>query len=247
MMSEVKYTYQSDFFDFVDRSSSRSAAAFLPKLDSIVNVESVLDVGCGRGVWLAAWKRLGKRDVVGVDGDYVDTNKLHVDKAEFQPRDISLPFDLGRKFGLVECLEVAEHVPESRAETLIDNLTRHGELVLFSAATPGQGGEHHINEQPLAYWLAKFRRRGYAAFDVIRPLVRDISQIEPWYRFNALMFASAAGKVRLRTAATPVDEGSAASLSAAVPFWWRVRCAAIRNLPAPIVDALAKAKHRVAS
>jgi hypothetical protein len=63
---------------------------------------------------------------------------------------------------------------------------------MFSAAVPGQGGEHHINEQPLEYWRRKFAQRGYLACDVLRPLLRSNTQVEPWYRYNILIYASAA-------------------------------------------------------
>ena len=41
--------------------------------------------------------------------------------------------------------------------------------MLFSAAVPGQGGENHVNEQPLAYWRAIFREHGYSAVDYSAP------------------------------------------------------------------------------
>jgi 2-polyprenyl-3-methyl-5-hydroxy-6-metoxy-1,4-benzoquinol methylase len=57
------------------------------------------------------------------------------------------PLDLGRAFDLVISLEVAEHLPESAADAFIDSLVRHGDVILFSAAIPFQGGHRHINEQ----------------------------------------------------------------------------------------------------
>ena len=42
------------------------------------------------------------------------------------------------------------------ADVFVDSLCRHGELIIFSAAVPGQGGERHVNEQPLEYWREKF-------------------------------------------------------------------------------------------
>lgn len=62
---------------------------------------------------------------------------------------------------LVLCLEVAEHLPESAADTLCDALAAAtGDRLVFSAATPGQGGAGHINEQPGEYWAAKLGARG---------------------------------------------------------------------------------------
>ena len=35
-------------------------------------------------------------------------------------------------------------------------------IVIFSAATPGQGGTDHVNERPHSYWIEKFSARGYS-------------------------------------------------------------------------------------
>jgi hypothetical protein len=34
-------------------------------------------------------------------------------------------------------------------------------MVLFSAAPPGQGGEHHVNERTYEFWRGLFARHGY--------------------------------------------------------------------------------------
>jgi hypothetical protein len=85
-------------------------------------------------------------------------------------------------------MEVAEHLPEDRAETFVDDLVRHGSLVLFSAAVPGQLGENHINEKPFEYWRDKFAARGYVLIDAIRPTLRGNTTVDPWYRHNSLLF-----------------------------------------------------------
>ena len=48
-----KHVYEQSFFNYLDRSSSVSAQYFLEILDIGIPVSSVLDVGCGRGAWLA--------------------------------------------------------------------------------------------------------------------------------------------------------------------------------------------------
>jgi SAM-dependent methyltransferase len=247
----MSYQYDDAFFDFVNASSGRSASGFIGRFVHEVlggrNPESVLDVGCGRGVWLAEWRRLGIPTLQGLDGDYVDQQSLLVPMGTFRPIDISKPFDLGRRYDLVECLEVAEHIPESSADTLVDNLTRHGDLVLFSAAIPGQGGEFHVNERPYSYWREKFAVRDYAVYDAIRPHVAGIGEIEPWYRYNAFVFANEAGATRLSDAATsrlvPLNE----PLANLAPISWRLRCAVIAALPDRATSMLARLKHRAAN
>ena len=184
--------YDSAFFDYVNSGSITSANRLLPKLQEHIHAKSVLDVGCGQGAWLSAWRSLGVEDLLGLDGDYVDRGKLLVAESAFKATDLANGFRLGRKFDLVQSLEVAEHLPESCAAGFIDSLVAHGDLCLFSAAPKGQGGDNHVNEQPFDYWRAHFARHGYQVFDFIRPLVALDGEIEPWYRFNVFLYASPA-------------------------------------------------------
>jgi hypothetical protein len=97
-----------------------------------------------------------------------------IDTREFRIADLGLRIDLGRRSDFVQSLEVAEPLPGERASDFIQVLTAHAPFVMFSAAVPGQVGEHHVNEQPPEYWRAKFRDRGYLAIDYIRPQVSGI-------------------------------------------------------------------------
>jgi hypothetical protein len=71
------------------------------------------------------------------------------------------PLELNRRFDLVWCFEVAEHIHPDYVETFLDSLVRHSDTVAMSAAPPGQGGEGHCNEQAQSYWIAKLASRGY--------------------------------------------------------------------------------------
>jgi SAM-dependent methyltransferase len=72
------YTYDSKFFAATDRSAAASADAIIDLLIRVLPVKSVLDLGCGRGLWPARWLARGIQDVVGVDGPYVDAEELHI-------------------------------------------------------------------------------------------------------------------------------------------------------------------------
>jgi SAM-dependent methyltransferase len=247
----MSYQYDSAFFDFVDASSGKSASRFLERVVGSVlegsSAGSVLDVGCGRGVWLAVWKGIGAHRVQGVDGEYVDRSTLLISPLEFCAKNIAGHFDLGEKFDLVQCLEVAEHVPDVHAETLVDNLARHGDLILFSAAIPGQGGEFHVNERPYSYWREKFAARGYALYDAIRPCVAELDDVEPWYRYNAFVYANERGATRLTSIASARHVPAGRPVRDISPIWWRLRCAALSVLPLSLTSALARAKHRAAN
>lgn len=244
MSQDPLHHYSALFYRYQREGSLRSARETLPVLTRTMPLTSVLDVGCGAGAWLAAYGELGVADRRGVDGDYVDRSLLLMEAECFHPQDISQRFDLGRRFDIVQCLEVAEHVPPASSQTLVDNIVRHGNRVLFSAGVPGQGGEDHINEQPLEYWRDRFAERGYRLFDFVRPRIADNGAVEPWYRYNLMFFAhdSVVDSLPVDVQVTRVPEGHAVVDPS--PLAYRLRKALLRQLPIPTVTALAKWKHR---
>lgn len=156
----------------------------LPIILTNTNAKSILDVGCGIGVWLKASRDLGLKDVFGVDGVRIDPADLVIPEALFKVQDLTVPWSLKRKFDLALCLEVAEHLPERHAENLINSLVSHADTIVFSAACPGQIGQNHINCQWPAYWQRLFNNRGFVCSDDLRELIWNDARIEPWYRQN---------------------------------------------------------------
>lgn len=145
--------------------------------------QSVLDVGCGTGTWTKAARDNGVKDIFGIDGNNLTSEALITD-ADFELVDLTQPWDLGRRFEMLFCLEVAEHLDESCAEPLIKSLVRHAENIAFSAACPGQAGQHHVNCQWPEYWQNLFNAVGYACSDPVRPKIWADQRIAPWYRQN---------------------------------------------------------------
>lgn len=93
-----------------------------------------------------------------------------------------------REFDLVVCLEVAEHLLKNNASSFIDYISSFAPIIFFSAAVPGQGGANHINEQWPEYWSKLFFDRGFQCLDIIRPLIWNNSQVEPWYSQNSFLY-----------------------------------------------------------
>lgn len=164
----------------------------VPLVMRLTGPSSVLDVGCGIGTWLKAFEENGVSDYTGIDGDYVDRSMLKIPSSRFQAYDLTKGFNLGRKFDLVISLEVAEHLDETAADIFIESLVKHGDVHLFSAAIPGQGGQQHVNEQWPEYWQKKFEHHGFYFHDVIRPEIWNNNKIDFWYRQN--MFLIIRGK-----------------------------------------------------
>ena len=238
----TEHVYSTDFYAYIDAGSRASAEVVAGLLLGEMKIKSLLDVGSGHGAWAAVWAKAGVADVLAVDGDYVRRDQLVIPADRFVGHDLATPLDLGRRFDLVQSLEVAEHLPAAKAAGFVDNLVRHGDVILFSAAVPHQGGEHHVNEQPPEYWRRLFAERGYAAFDWLRPRLADQRLVKPWYRFNSYVYANAAGRKRLSQSIRAAEVADGQPLEIGGDLSWLMRRTAVRLIPTALVKPIAMAK-----
>jgi SAM-dependent methyltransferase len=199
ILPEEPFTCQTIYDDiFYERhryGSLISAVRVLKKLLPVFKASSMVDFGCGTGTWLYAAKCLGVSEVLGIDGDYVDRSKLMIAQEEFRAADLEQPIVLPGQYDVAISLEVAEHLHESASDSLISSICNSADNIIFSAATPGQGGNNHINEQPHEYWHTKFEERGYLSID-IRNLFAANWEIEGWYRNNIFLYIREAHMVQ---------------------------------------------------
>lgn len=186
---QVADAYDGAFFSNQVQGSIRSAAVIVPTvLRLLPGTRSILDVGCGTGAWLSLFSRHGSPDIVGIDGYDPGESLRQIPPGKFHLVDLNKPFRLGRRFDLAMSLEVAEHLTPERGVGLVEDLCAASDVVLFSAALPGQGGTMHIHEQWQGYWARLFEARDYELFDVVRPLIWADSRVEWWYAQNVLLF-----------------------------------------------------------
>ena len=144
-------------------------SSFCPKAwDYVIDrfcIESVHDLGSGEGYSALYFHRRGLK-VLATDG-----LPQNVQRA-FYP---TICHDLKQgpvktSVDLVHCQEVVEHIEEQYLENLLSSLAT-GRIVLMTHAIPGQGGYHHVNEQPEQYWIKHMERYGY------KPLWDDITTV----------------------------------------------------------------------
>jgi len=183
--------YDTWFYDRQSEGSYASARLVVPIIAEIVNPKSVVDVGCGSGSWLKAFQEIGVPDTMGIDGEYVDRSRLRIDADRFVPMDLEHPVPVGSTFDLAVSLECAEHLTPGAAEDFVRFLTSLAPVIVLSAAVPGQGGRHHVNEQWPSYWVRLFSQFGFVAVDALRPRIWQIPGIQPWYCQNALFYVCA--------------------------------------------------------
>ena len=180
--------YNEKYYKDQIEGSHRSAHSVLSKVFKEVQISSVLDLGCGRGLWLKAARDFGALKLVGVDGEY-NLGKIVDDQIQFISHDLNTAIKLNQRFDLAISLEVAEHCSPSECDTFVANICRASDLVVFGAAIPGQGGLDHKNENWQSFWAALFSQHDYVAFDIIRPQVWNDETVEFWYRQNTIMYA----------------------------------------------------------
>jgi len=158
-----------------------------PQLMDWFNPKSVVDVGCGLGSWLKGFQNLGVAEIVGLDGDHLNRDLLVIPDQCVISHDLEQPYRHPSSFDLVISLEVAEHLSAEKAEVYVDNLVNLGDVILFSAAIPFQGGQNHINEQWVEYWQGLFEKRSYHFYDEVRPLFWNNENIDWYYRQNMFL------------------------------------------------------------
>jgi len=151
------------------------------------DINSVLDIGCGLGYNLAWFKEYGF-EILGVEGHPWAVKETLVPGAVEQHDFTKGPWKPGKAYDLCVCTEFAEHVEAEFEENWLVAIEMC-KYLLISGAIPGQGGHHHVNEQPNEYWIEKFTRRGYCFDAAVSARLRETCSRKPalWGR-NQLMF-----------------------------------------------------------
>lgn len=179
----AKYSHNTGFHNLV------APKEIVPEVIKLINPKSVIDIGCGLGTFLKVFKDSGVNNILGIDGPWCDLEALfqNIDESEFQCKEMESSLGIKEKFDLAVCLEVAEHLSPARADSFINELTNISDVILFSAAIPKQGGDHHFNEQWLTYWKDLFEKYDFEVHDVFRYKFWSNPNIYWWYKQNMVL------------------------------------------------------------
>src|SRR5579864_5148443 len=101
--------------------------AVLPLVWSEKRPTSLLDVGCGVGTWARVAIELGVQDVIGLDGIPIPNERRLLPDNCFRVLNLTERWDLDRRFDMLLCLEVAEHLDHACANDFIHCLTQHSD------------------------------------------------------------------------------------------------------------------------
>jgi SAM-dependent methyltransferase len=175
-------------------AARRNAPAFVDGLQAVFpDARRYVDVGCGSGAYLAEATRRGL-DAVGCERSRVGRLIARAQRADARPFDLTRtpPARIAGPFDVAYSIEVGEHLPPELGDRLVRLVCELAPLVVFAAATPGQGGTGHVNEQPPEYWERRFRERGYSprpdATETLHAVLRAAGT--DFWLFNASVFAA---------------------------------------------------------
>lgn len=161
----VSYERNEFWLDFFAKIADRLVEDFHPK--------STLDAGSAIGLLVEALRDRG------VEADGVDFSEFAVNHSREDIRQFlrvgSITEPLARRYDLITCFEVVEHMPPQDADRAIANLCAFTDEVILTSTPMHYRDPTHTNIHPQEYWTERFARQGF-----IRDVDYDGTYIAPW-------------------------------------------------------------------
>ena len=141
---DIPYERNDHWLEFFGMIANHIAIELQPR--------SVLDAGCAIGLLV---ETLRKR---GIDVYGVDVSEYAISRADPSIREYvwqaSLTEPLPRRYDLVTCIEVVEHIPSAEALTALDNICNATDRLLLSSSPVHFAEPTHINMKQPEDWSA---------------------------------------------------------------------------------------------
>lgn len=157
-------------------------------------VSSVLDIGCGSGIYTAFWKERGAGDYTGVDLSQrgIDALTDQYPQYRFVCGDVTEPeFTMGRSFDIVTLFDVLYHITDNaRATQALMNIAAmlkpHGKLLAFDQLTTVDDYQlrPHVKFRSLNQFMGMLNESRlkivsrYALFHFLSPSIRGRSAVD---------------------------------------------------------------------
>jgi SAM-dependent methyltransferase len=161
----VPYERNEHWINFFGQIADRIVADIRPDI--------VLDVGCAKGFLVEGLRNRGV-EAYGIDISQYAIDNVHPSiKAYCSVGSVTDPFP--RRYNLIVCIEVLEHLPHQMAYQAVANLCQYTDDILFSSSPVDFKEVTHYNVQPPEYWAELFARHSF-----IHDVDYDASFIAPW-------------------------------------------------------------------
>jgi 2-polyprenyl-3-methyl-5-hydroxy-6-metoxy-1,4-benzoquinol methylase len=134
---------------------------------------SVLDAGCAMGFLVEALRERGV-EAEGIDISDYAISQVDQSVAE-HCRVASLTEPLTRRYDLIVCIEVLEHIAPAESGRAIANLCAATDRLLLSTTPDDFAEATHVNVQPPEAWSAALAGEGF-----LREVERDVSYVTAW-------------------------------------------------------------------
>src|SRR5437870_2310975 len=134
---------------------------------------SVLDAGCAMGMLVEALRDRGV-EAFGLDVSDFALSQVRDDIKPYCWRG-SITDPLPRRYDLILCVEVLEHLQPDDAERAAANLTQHSDDLLFSSTSEDFKEATHVNVREPEYWVEMFARH-----DFYRDVDYDAAYLAGW-------------------------------------------------------------------
>lgn len=206
-MNPVEFEYGRGFFSRRYKHSWR-APHVINAIEKTFNLDAkdfvdYIDVGCAIGDLTEEALKRGY-DAYGIEGSEAAVQFMECPRERVYIGDLRRSvhkFMTVKRFHILSCFEVAEHIPEEYADMFVKNLCTLSYNIVVSAAPPGQKGHHHYNCQPFKYWDRKFIAMGYSKEPMLEDRFREY--LEPWkkkdgiraFYQNCLIYRKYGGKI----------------------------------------------------
>jgi len=182
--------YKSEYYAKRRKDPWRSEANQIGEvLGSHFEPKSVIDFGCAIGAHLEPFNESGIT-VQGIEGNEKAIEQAVIPKGLITKHDLREPYEPSKKYDLAISIEVAEHIPSEFDDIYVNTICNSAKRVVITAAPPGQGGTHHINEQPKEYWVKKFDSQGFSLDQKTTEQLANKFEVSnsTWVEENLLVF-----------------------------------------------------------
>jgi len=188
--------YSRDFHKSIENDEYPQAVRLSEYIKLYVNCSIFLDFGCSTGLYLnEIQKRLPNIEAIGFE--FSEDAVRHALCKNVKQFDLTQPILREKKdntFTLGLCLEVLEHIDDSNWKPVLDNITKLSDIIIFSAAIPGQGGTGHINCRNKIDWIRRFYSLGWVIdLDHTKHMLEYMKNgyHMGWFAFNAMVLVKA--------------------------------------------------------
>ena len=128
-------------------------------LVDLLDIKSVVDIGCGFGYSLDFFKNKMGLEAIGIEGS-AKVQKLALNNDLITVHDYcAAPLKLDKNWDLAWSSEFVEHVPPQFVENFIATF-KCCKYLGITYASPGQSGHHHVNENTDNYWIDLMAKHG---------------------------------------------------------------------------------------